>query len=57
MASSSRLKPDEKGKINISVDTKDKVGPLTRIIQVRTSDPKNPVITLSVRLVVKKTDP
>jgi hypothetical protein len=50
MASSSRLKPGEKGKIIVSVNIADRVGPLSKTVQVFTNDPENPVAILSVKM-------
>ena len=53
MASSSRLKPGEKGKITVSVDTKGKLGITTKSIQVFTNDPKKPVTYISLTMKIK----
>lgn len=53
MASSSRLKPGETGKISISVDTTGKKGPITKTVQVVTNDPVRPNMTLTVSMTVK----
>ena len=53
MASSSRLKPGEEGKINMSVDPAGKKGLVTKTAQVITNDPAQPVITLTLTLNVK----
>lgn len=53
MASSSRLKPKEKGRINVFVDVRGKAGNITKTVQVFTNDPKSPVTTLSVTMHVK----
>jgi hypothetical protein len=53
MASSSRLEPQEKGKISIQVDIKGKTGNMQKTVQVHTNDPANPVTNLSVRMQVK----
>jgi len=53
MASSSRLEPQEKGKISMRVDIKGKTGNILKTIQVHTNDPANPVTNLSVKMQVK----
>ena len=53
MASSSRLKPQEKGKISVRVDIEGKTGNINKTIQVYTNDPANPVTNLSVKMQVK----
>ena len=53
MASSSRLEPQEKGKISVKVDIKGKAGNIHKTVQVYTNDPANPVTNLSVKLQVK----
>ncbi|MBI5639825.1 MAG: c-type cytochrome [Nitrospirae bacterium] len=55
MASSSRLKPGEKGRISVSVDVRGKRGSLTKTIQVYANDQKRPVTTLSLRMYLKDT--
>ena len=54
MASSSRLKPGEKGKIIVSVDLKDKIGHLIKKVYVKTNDPKLSAITLVIKVAVIK---
>jgi len=53
MASSSRLKPGEKGKIRVSVDIRGKLGTIYKTVQVRTNDPNAPQTTLAVRMSIK----
>jgi len=53
MASSDRLKPGEKGKINVSVDIRGRLGKITKAITVYTNDPVKPATTLSVRMNIK----
>lgn len=53
MASSGRLKPQERGKISVSVDVRGKSGNLTKTVQVYTNDPNKAVTTLSVKMFVK----
>lgn len=53
MASSSRLKPGEAGKINVSLDITGKSGPVTKTAQVFTNDPTTPIVSLQVRVFVR----
>ena len=53
MASSSRLKPGERGKIKISVDIRGKLGIIYKTVQVHTNDPVSPQVTLGVRMGIK----
>jgi hypothetical protein len=54
MASSGRLKPQEKGKISVSVDVRGKSGNLIKTVKVYTNDPNKAVTTLSVKMSVQK---
>ena len=54
MASSSRLKPGEKGKISVTVGLGGRLGNLTKTVHVYTNDPQKPVMNLSVRVAVRK---
>jgi cytochrome c553 len=53
MASSSRLKPGEKGKIKVAVDIRGKFGKIVKTVQVVTNDPQRRQTTLSLKMVVK----
>ncbi len=53
MASSSRLKPGEKGKIRVEVNIRGKFGKIMKTIQVVTNDPERRQTTLSVIMIVK----
>lgn len=53
VASSSRLKPGERGKIHVLVDIRGKSGYISKTIQVYANDPKNPVTKLAVRMYIK----
>lgn len=53
MASLSRLKPGERGRIKVTVDVAGKRGPITKAVQVYSNDPKQPVVTLTVTMQVK----
>jgi hypothetical protein len=54
MASSSRLEPQEKGKISVRVDIKGRKGYIYKTVQVYTNDPANRVTNLSVKMRVKE---
>jgi len=54
MASSSLLKPGEKGKIITKVDIKGRVGSLFKSIQLFSNDPKRHVVTLSLKAIIKQ---
>jgi hypothetical protein len=49
MASLSRLKPGEKGKINAKLETAGKKGFISKGITVHSNDPKRPVINLTLK--------
>ena len=53
MASSSRLEPQEKGKISVKVNVKGKSGNIKKTVQVYTNDPSMPVTALSLVMRVK----
>ena len=53
MASSSRLGPQEKGKISVDINVKGKHGNIQKSIRVKTNDPANPVTTLSLTMQVR----
>src|SRR5574340_1700548 len=53
MASSSHLKPGERGQIHVSVDLRGKSGFISKTIQVYANDPKNPVTKLDVKMYIK----
>jgi hypothetical protein len=57
MASSSHLKPGEKGKITAKVDTSQRRGMLVKTIEVFTNDAKQPKTLLTLRANVKGPDP
>jgi len=57
MASSSRLKPGEKGKISVSVNTAGRVGTMSKTVQVSTNDTKKPVTVLTVKMNIKGPPP
>jgi hypothetical protein len=54
MASSSHLKPGEKGRISLTVNLKGRSGSLTKTVHVYTNDPRKPVIDLSVKMEVRR---
>ncbi len=49
MASSSHLKPGEKGKLTARVDTRGKRGLLVKSVEVFSNDPARPRILLTLR--------
>ena len=53
MASSSRLEPQGKGKISVSVDIHGKSGKIRKTVQVYSNDPAAPVTVLSLMMQVK----
>jgi mono/diheme cytochrome c family protein len=55
MASSSRLEPQEKGKISVKVDIKGKSGNIQKTVQVHANDPETPVTVLSLIMQLKDT--
>ena len=48
MASSSRLAPNEKGKIKVSVSTTGRKGRFSKNVRVYTNDPKKPMVLLTI---------
>jgi hypothetical protein len=53
VASSSRLKPGETGKIAVTIDTKGKIGYITKTVKVFTNDPKKPTVNLVLKALIK----
>lgn len=53
MASSSRLKPGEEGKIVATIDLKGKMGFVTKTVKVFTNDTKRPVTNLVLKVLIK----
>lgn len=53
MASLSRLKPGEKGSIQVTVDVAGKRGSVTKTVQVYSNDPRMPMVTLQVTMLVR----
>jgi mono/diheme cytochrome c family protein len=53
MASSSRLKPKEKGKIRVLVDVNGKLGKILKTVEVYTNDYLKPISTLTLSMYVK----
>jgi hypothetical protein len=49
VASSSRLKPGEKGKISVKVNIQGRAGHLSKSVQVFSNDPKKKIVTLIVK--------
>jgi ACT domain-containing protein len=54
MASSSHLKPGEKGKITAKINIKDRSGTISKNIQVFSNDPKRSVVTLSIHAIIQR---
>lgn len=54
MASSSHLKPGDKGRINAKIDMKGRNGVVFKNIQVFTNDPKRHIVSLSLRAIIQK---
>jgi len=55
VASSSRLKPGETGKIAATIDIKGKIGYITKTVKVFTNDPKKPTVNLVLKALIKVT--
>lgn len=53
MASSDHLRPEEKGKIVAKIDTKGRMGALSKKVQVFSNDPKRHVVVLSLKAMIK----
>ena len=53
MASSSRLKPGEEGKIVATIAIKGKIGFITKTVKVFTNDPQKPVVNLVLKALIK----
>jgi hypothetical protein len=54
MASSSHLKPGEKGKITARIDIRGRKGVVSKSVQVFSNDPKKPVVNLSLKSTIKQ---
>jgi uncharacterized lipoprotein YbaY len=53
MASSSRLKPGEEGKIVAKIDIKGKIGFISKTVKVLTNDPQKPEVNLVLKSFIK----
>ncbi len=53
MASSSHIKPGEKGKINTKVDTEGRGGYLHKPIAVHSNDPQRPIVHLYITAILR----
>lgn len=53
MASSDHLRPKEKGKIVAKIDTKGRMGVLSKKVQVFSNDPKRHVVVLSLKAMIR----
>ncbi len=56
MASSSQIKPNEKGTITVKVNTADRKGLIVENAEVMTNDPRHPLVTLTIRAYVSDID-
>jgi hypothetical protein len=53
MASSSQLKPGEKGKIIVKINIKGRVGSVSKGVQIFSNDPKRSLVTLFLNATIK----
>jgi hypothetical protein len=53
VASSSRLKPGEKGKIDAKIAISGKKGYISKSIRIFSNDPKKPVVSLTLKAEIK----
>jgi hypothetical protein len=53
MASSSRLRPGEKGKITAKINIKDRAGSISKSVQVFSNDPKKHIVSLFLKALIK----
>ncbi len=53
MASSSHLKPGEKGKIIVKINIKSRAGFISKKVQVFSNDPKRSIVTLFLNATIK----
>jgi hypothetical protein len=53
MASSSHINPGDSGKITAKIDTKGRIGAVSKGIQVFSNDPKRPTVSLYLKAVLK----
>jgi len=56
MASSSHLKPGEKGTLTASIDTRSRVGMTVKSVEVFTNDPAKPRLVLTLKAYIKGRD-
>lgn len=54
VASSSRLKPGEEGKIIATIDIKGRTGYISKAVRVFTNDPQKPSVNLVLKALIKK---
>jgi hypothetical protein len=57
MASSSRLKAGEEGKIITKINTKGKTGTIHKNVQVYSNDPKRFHVTLVLKAIIQQQNP
>jgi hypothetical protein len=53
MASSSHLKPGEKGSLTATVDTHNRMGLTVKTVEVFTNDPERPKVVLTLKADIK----
>lgn len=53
MASSSHLKPGEKGRLTATVDTRNRMGLTVKTVEVFTNDPDRPKVVLTLKADIK----
>lgn len=53
VASSSHLKPGEEGKIVAKIDTKGRIGFISKTVKVLTNDPNKPAVNLVLKALIK----
>jgi hypothetical protein len=54
MASLSHINPGDGGKITAKIDTKGRIGAVSKSVQVFSNDPKRPIVTLYLKAGLKK---
>jgi len=54
MASSSHIKPGEKGIINVTVDVETANGMLVKSVSVHSNDPERPKVTLTIKADIRR---
>jgi hypothetical protein len=54
MASSSQIKPGERGSIKVTVDVGNADGTLVKSVSVYSNDPKRPQVTLTIKAEIRR---